>query len=328
MKESKPTPAPLTPSAPIPFPGIARQNVFAWAPSILLMGPEGSGKTDALRTLVEAGLKVFIIFCEPGMEVLQDRRRGRPVYSCEEGLHWHYIPIGTPSWSDLAQAARDLNTLSFEACSQMAPKKREHFKGFIDLILTMGDLKCDRCGGQFGPADQLPYDEWAIVNDSLTGISKASLYGHIGVKAAVHKGEYGNCMFNIERYIDKFVTDIPCFRVMTAHVDREPNETTGGFENMVATLGQKLAPKIPRPFSDVILTKREGSKFSWSTTEGNHRLKTRNLDFSREIQPTFVPIVQEWKRRIQTEKDAAGANSQLQGVAKVPAIPADSSKPQ
>ena len=68
----------------------------------------------------------------------------------------------------------------------------------------MANLKCDRCNQSFGPVDQLPYDEWAIVNDSLTSISKASLFSHIGTKAAVHKGEYGNCMFAIEKYIDDF----------------------------------------------------------------------------------------------------------------------------
>jgi hypothetical protein len=89
---------------------------------------------------------------------------------------------------------------------------------------------------------------------------------------------------------------------MMGHTEREPSNTDGGLENMVATLGQKLAPKIPRPFSDAVLTRREGSKFFWSTTEPGYRLKTRNLPFSREIPPTFVPMIKAWHERIAAEK--------------------------
>lgn len=293
------------------------QQILARGPKVLLMGPEGSGKTDAIRTLIEAGLKVFVVFTEPGMEVLLDTRRGRKVYTCTDGLHWRYHAVATPSWSDLAEAANYLNTLSFEAVANLAPRNRERFRTYWDLINTMGNLVCERCGGKFGPADHLEYDRWCVVNDSLTTISKASLFLHIGTKPAVHRGEYGNAMFNIERYIDKFVGDIPCMGVMTAHIDREPNEVSGGAENMVATLGQKLAPKIPRPFSDVILAKRDGDKFTWSTVETNYKLKTRNFDFSSKIEPSFVPLVREWHRRIQAEAAAKAANEQIaQAIAK------------
>ena len=295
---------------------VSPQKIFARGPKILLLGVEGSGKTDSIRTLIEAGLKVFVVFSEPGMEVLLDTNRGRKVYTCAEGLHWRYHPVATPTFKDLAAAADLLNKFSFEALANMAPANRERFRAFYEIVSTMGNLVCERCNGSFGPADQLEYDKWAVVNDSLTSISKASLFLHIGTKPAVHKGEYGITMFNIERYIDKFTNDMPCMGVMMAHVDKEPNETTGGFENMVATLGQRLAPKIPRPFSDVVLAKREGDKFTWSTTEAGFKLKTRNLPFSSSIPPSFRPLVESWHKRIEAEINAASANAQLAGAAK------------
>lgn len=285
-------------------------------PKVLLTGMEGSGKTDSLRTVLEAGLKVFAVFLEPGMEVLADTNRKRKVYTCAEGLHWKYIPVATPTWADLATAADKLNKFSYESLANMAPENRERFRAFYELIATMGNLKCDRCGNSFGPADQLPYDEWCVVNDSLTSISKAALYLTIGTKASVHKGEYGVSMFNIERYIDKFVNDIPCMGIMMAHIDKEPNEVSGGFENMVATLGQKLAPKIPRPFSDVVLARRDGSTFTWSTVASGYKLKTRNLPFEDKIQPSFKPIIEAWRARIKAEEEAAGANAQIAEVKK------------
>jgi hypothetical protein len=265
---------------------------------------EGSGKTDSIRTMIEAGLKVFCVFSEPGMEVLLDHNRGRKVYTCAEGLHWSYHPVASPSFRDLQEAADMLNKFDFEAVSKMPATKREKFRSFYDIMGAMANLTCDRCKQSFGAADALPYDQWCVVNDSLTSISKAALYLHIGAKPAVHKGEYGNCMFNIERYVDKFVNDMPCMGVMMAHIDKEPNEVTGGFENMVSTLGQKLAPKIPRPFSDVVLARREGSTFTWSTTTPNYRLKTRNFEFSDKIAPTFGPLIRTWKAKIAAEQKA------------------------
>lgn len=274
-------------------------------PSILLMGLEGTGKTDAVRTLIEAGLKVFVVFSEPGMEVLLDASRGRKVYSCVDGLHWKYIPVAQPSWDDLRTAADHLNKFSFKMLANEAATGRDRYRAFYEIVDTMGAMRCQRCNQNFGPADQLePYHEWAVVNDSLTSISKAALYLHIGNKPAVDKGEYGVCMFNIERYLDKFVGDIPSMRIMMAHIDKEPDEVSGGMNNMVATLGQKLAPKIPRPFSDVILCKRDGGSFSWSTIDPNYRLKTRNFPFSGDIPPTFVPVVKNWHQRVQNEEAA------------------------
>jgi len=281
--------------------------VLARGPKVLLLGLEGTGKTDSIRTLVESGLKVFVVFSEPGMEVLQDASRGRKVYTCAEGLHWRYHPVASPSFADLANSADLLNKFSFEALSNMAPANREKFRAYWEVMNTMSNLICERCGGKFGPADHLPYDQWAVVNDSFTSISRAALYLHIGTKPGVHKGEYGICMFNLEGYINKFVGDMPCMGVMLAHVDKEPNEVTGGMENMVATLGQKLAPKIPRPFSDVLLAKRDGDKFTWSSIESGFRLKTRNFAFSGAIPPTFVPLVQKWKEKIKEAAAVAAA---------------------
>lgn len=294
----------------------AVQKIYARGPKVLLMGLEGSGKTDSIRTLLEAGLKVFCVFLEPGFEVLQDASRGRKVYTCKDGLHWKYIPMAQPSWDDLYKSAQALNMFDFESVSKMPPTNRDKFQAFMQMIGCMSNLTCDRCNERFGPADKLPYNEWCVVNDSLTSISKAALFLHIGSKPAVHKGEYGNAMFNLERYLDKFVGDMPCMGLMLAHVDKEPNEITGGFESMVATLGQKLAPKIPRPFSDVILAKRDGGNFIWSTVDTGVKLKTRNFDFSNKIQPTFVPLVQKWRARIEAEKAAEQANTQLAEVTK------------
>lgn len=275
-------------------------------PKIILMGLPGTGKTDSIRTLIEAGLNVFAVFSEPGMEVLMDDRRGRKVYTCKDGLHWRYHAVATPGWGDLETIARLMNQFSFQQLSEQAPLGREKYTAFIDIISTLGKLKCERCGQDFGPADHLtPYDKWCVVQDSMSSLSLACLYGLVGNKPGIHKGEFGIAMGNLERLFNKFAYDIPSMMVMTAHIELEP-APGGESKMMVSTLGQKLAPKVPRAWSDVILATRQGSDFSWSSTDTQTFLKTRNFDFSNKILPTFVPVVQQWHKRI---RDEAAANS-------------------
>lgn len=272
-------------------------------PKVLLMGEPGDGKTDTIRTIVAAGLKVFVIFTEPGMEVLLDKRRGK-VYTCDEGLHWSYIPPITADWKELMDAADLLNKFTYKQCTEMGGVNKAKYRSFYDWISLHQTLKCDRCGVSFGPADKLePYNEWCLVDDSLSSVSIMALNLVIGSKPAVHQGEYGAAMFNLERFINKFAYDVPSMAVLMAHIEREGNEVSGGTENMAATLGRKLAPKIPRPFSDVVHAIREGDKFRWSTITPNMLLKTRSLPLSDKIPPDFKPIIDKWRESVRTETE-------------------------
>jgi hypothetical protein len=288
-------------------------------PKVILMGLPGTGKTDSIRTLIEAGLKVFVVFSEPGMEVLLDARRGRKVYTCKDGLHWRYHPVATPDWSDLQTIANLMNQFSFQQLSDQAPLGREKYHAFMDIIATLGNLKCERCNTVFGPADHLtPYHEWCLVQDSMSSLSLACLYGLIGNKPGIHQGEWGVAMGNLERLFNKFAYDIPSMMVMTAHIEIEPNPV-GGTKLMVSTLGNKLAPKVPRAWSDCVLATREGNNFYWSSTDTTAFLKTRNFDFSNRIPPSFVPIVQEWHKRIRAE--AAAKEASIATIAAVQGAP-------
>src|SRR4051812_46904588 len=103
---------------------VAPEQVLVPGPKVIVMGNPGDGKTHTIRTIVAAGLKVFVCFSEPGMEVLLDASKGR-VYTCAEGLHWKYFPPVSPEWSDLVNNADLINKFSYEALSKMAPVNRE-----------------------------------------------------------------------------------------------------------------------------------------------------------------------------------------------------------
>lgn len=257
-------------------------------PKILLVGGTGSGKTHSIRTLLDAGLEVFGIFTEPGMEVLSDTDPAR--------LHWHYIPPASTPWEQMLDSAQKINTMSFESLTKLSDiNKRQHTE-FLELLRSLANFPCDRTGQTFGPVDSFGPDK-ALFIDSLSGLNIMAMNMVTGTKPVKSMADWGVAMDNLERLITKLTVDVPCTVVLTAHLERETDEVTGGVSLMASTLGKKLAPRLPRFFSDVIHAKREGDKFSWSTATFNVDLKARNVAISEKIEPSFRPLIQTWKAR-------------------------------
>lgn len=257
-------------------------------PKILLLGSTGTGKTHALRTLLDAGLEVFGIFTEPGMEVVSDTDPAK--------FHWHYIPPASTPWAQMIDSAQKINTLSFEALTKMSDiNKRQHTE-FLELLNTLANFKDDRTGEVFGPVDSFDNTR-AVFIDSLSGLNIMAMNLVTGTKPVKSMADWGVAMDNLERIITKLTVDLACTVVITAHLEREADEVTGGIQLMASTLGKKLAPRLPRFFSDVIHAKREGDKFSWSTATFNVDLKARNVPISETIPPSFKPLLETWKAR-------------------------------
>jgi len=253
--------------------------------SFLLLGVTGVGKTYSLRTFLDAGLDVFIAATEPGIEVtLGDTD---PAH-----LHWHYLPPISQSWDVLIKGAKRLNTLPFKSLASNDSLDKSHFTQTIAFLETCNNFTCDRTGESFGDVAEWDASRVFAV-DSLSGLSEMVMYGVAGTKPVRSQADWGMAMAQLETIISKLVTDTRCSFVLTAHVDREVDEIAGGTSIMPATLGRRLAPKIPRYFDDVVYVKREGTTFSWSTTESNMALKARTLPFSATIPPTFAPYYKE-----------------------------------
>jgi hypothetical protein len=116
-----------------------------------------------------------------------------------------------------------------------------------------------------------------------------------GTKPIKSQGDWQVAVDNLERLIIKLCVDTECHFVLTAHLERETDEVTGGITLVSATLGRKLGPKLPRFFSDVIHVKRVVDKFTWSTMTPNLATKNRYLPIKSDLQPSFAPIVKKWK---------------------------------
>lgn len=258
-------------------------------PKVLLLGGPGSGKTYAIRTLLDAGVKkIGVIFTEPGMETLSDIPA--------EKLAWKYIRPATASWDTMLSQAKKINTLSLEALAKMSDMDKRQYTQFMDFYSACANFVDDRTGEVLGPVDSWGTDR-ALVIDSLTGVNIMAMKLVTGGKPVKSQADWQIAMENVEQLLIKLTTDVYCTVVMTAHLEREQDELTGGTTIMVSTLGRKLAPRVPRFFSDCIHVKREADRFTWSTATSNADLKTRSLKIADNLPPSFAPLLASWAAR-------------------------------
>jgi len=262
----------------------------------LLLGAPGSGKTTALVTLIEAGLELFVTITDPGgEEALLDAMAKWKLPMNK--LHWHYIAAASPSWDTLKKMATVITALDYKGVTEIkAGIEKRDYQQFFQLLGNMANFK-DQHGEEFGAVDSWG-PERAYALDSLSGLNTMALDMVLGAKPAAHQGEWGIAMNAEEKLVKKLCADTKCFFVLTAHVEREMDETIGRPQLMAGALGRKLAPKLPKDFSDVVYAHRSGTDFLWSTTAANIDLKARTLPLSDKLEPSFGQVVDAWKKRV------------------------------
>jgi len=263
--------------------------------NVLLIGPAGTGKTYSIATLVDSGIEVFFLALEPGIEALLGYwvDAGKPV---PQNLHWHFLPPADASFTALQDAANKINMMSLKALADMQDPNRSKYNQFVKVYPVLNDFEDQRTGQRFGPVDSWGPDR-AIVIDSLTGLNNASLSSVVGGKPVRSQSDWGIAQNQLESLLRKLTDGCRCHFILLAHVEREVDQILGGVKIAVSTLGKALAPKIPVMFSDVILTKREGTRFTWNTADPSADTKTRNLPFAENISPDFSAIVSKWRAR-------------------------------
>lgn len=263
--------------------------------NVLVEGPTGTGKTTSLGTIADAGVELFCLFTENGLETLLGHwtDRGLPV---PPNVHWHVLPRGADTFSTLAESANKVNTYSMDALFKMSDPDRAKSNQFVTLLRACADFPDDRTGQKFGAIDKWGPNRCFAV-DSLTGINPIAMSLVIGQKPLKDQRDWGIAQDQIEKFLRNCCDGTKCHFILTSHIEREVDQVFGGVKLTVSTLGRALAPKIPPMFSDVILSAREGTKFSWSTANTQADLKARNLAIADGIAPDFGQIFTKWKSR-------------------------------
>lgn len=249
----------------------------------MLIGPVGVGKTAAIATWLDAGIKPYCVFTEPSFEVLGDAKHGNALSKIE----WDYIPPANTSFNDMLYSAKLINTLTMKGLSNLDDGiKKEAHQEFMKLVSILNEKQVEKFG-----------TDRVLVLDSMSGLNIMAMNLVVGSKPVKSQADWGIAMDNLERLVQKLCTGLHCHFQLTAHAEIEKDEVSGATFIMAGTLGRKLAPKIPRYFSDVIYVKRVGTTFTWTTTEMGADLKARNLPYKADIAPSFKQVVESWKAR-------------------------------
>lgn len=263
--------------------------------NVLLMGPAGTGKTHSIGTLVDTGLKVVYFAYEAGSEALLGywTDRGLPVPA---NLHINTVKAASASFLEMADAAKQVNTLAYDTLKKAMDPNRSKYNQFEKFLRTFNDVKPDDGSASLGAVDSWGTD-YALVIDGLTGLGLSVMKSVIGGKADIDQKDWGLAQNMLENVLRKITSDCRCHFILIAHVERETDMILGGSKISVSTLGKALPPKLPPMFSDVILTTRLGKEYYWDTENSTADVKSRNLPISSKNKPTFASIIDKWKSR-------------------------------
>lgn len=263
--------------------------------NVLLMGPAGTGKTYSLGTMADAGVEIFYLGLEPGLESLRAywTDKGNEV---PENVHWHQLAAPKASFTELMDSANKINTMQLDTLSKMQDPHRSKHNQFIKMLEALNDFPDDRTGNRFGCVDTWDCGR-ALVVDGMAGLARAAMSLVVGGKPVRNQADWGIAQDQVEKIVRMWTDNCRCHFVLIAHVEREQDAIMGGIKLMVSTLGKALAPKLPPMFSDVILTERSGSNWTWNTGSAMADVKTRNLAVAEKLPADFGPIIKKWQSR-------------------------------
>ena len=214
-------------------------------------------------------------------------------------LHWNYLSPSTVGWDAMIDSATKINKLSFEALTKLPHINREKHSEFIKFLTVMSNFTDERTGKNYGPVNNLDQSQVLWI-DSASGLNTMAMNLVAGSKPMKSPADYGVAMDNLENLYEKICNDLKCHVVVVGHMERETDEITGGVHLMISTIGKKLAPKLPKLFSDVIHAKGNDTKFTWSTVTPNMTLKARNVPWSENMPASFTPLIENWRRKNET----------------------------
>lgn len=266
-------------------------------PSFLVLGASGTGKTDCLLSFIETGLKVFVLVTEPTGTNTLIKSAQRRTQACGgkidylSNLHYHLVRPASMDMKMLIEMAENTTKRDTGDLQKMpsALCKKDKFPQYLLMLKAIANFRCDRTGEVFGDATDWG-DDRVFVIDSLSGITYAVARHVSGLRGILTQPEYQVGQQLIMNLIMN-MCGLNCFFVLTAHEEWERDELNQKQTKMVSTLGSKIAPQMPWPFSDVVKTYRNEAGFWFSTDSADTTTKWRGMPQGNKLAPTFAPAI-------------------------------------
>lgn len=273
-------------------------------PAILLFGPPGSGKTHALTTFVKAGIELFVLSTEPrGVETLIDAARIENVDINK--IHWSRVRSKSGGIASLQKLSQLVNVSSYDALTKLGGIEKSANQQYLQFLEQIANFKDERTGQAYGDVTSWGPDR-CFALDSLSGLNDLIMSNTVGQKPAPSPGEWNVAQVQEMNLINLLAAELKCYFVLIAHIDRVEDEVTKQQRIVPSAIGSKLGPKIGKYFSEMVQTKRlasgEKATYVWSTLEQITDLKNRALPAGSSLTPSFIPLVDAYKKRLSTLK--------------------------
>lgn len=276
----------------------------------LLVGDSGAGKTHALRSLLGTGVQPIVLATEPGFRSLAPCDNPKcvicgPMDSANRKappIPWAYIP---PMKPDVQGQTGSLDILIEQANNTLTKdqagltkvydtKRKDDFSQFVEILKILKDFK-DSTGKSWGSVGSWNTDR-CLCLDGLSSLGQMAMDMFAGRRPLYDKPDYQIAQRAISNLMVYLTMQVRCPVVVIAHVQRGEDSLEGRNKITVSTVGQKLAPDLPRMFDDMIHAEREGATFKWSTATAGAVAKGRNIPIADNITPGFAQVVASWKR--------------------------------
>lgn len=262
--------------------------------SALICGISGTGKSYCQRTIsrcITSSGKPLEYF------TLVTDRHSLAIIQEDPQAHYIYIPPVGADWGAMRETLRNTNNLSYAGlCDMKGGIQKEKCRQMLQVIEALNSFKCEHCNRDFGDISTWGTDR-VFIFDHLSGLSEMSRQLTVGLRQVMTQGEYGVAMQNIYNLLTAIIRNSQCHIVVMAHIEMEKDEVSGLIYQMVQTLGRKLAPELPKEFSDVIRADKNGTSFFWTTVFNNMATKGTNLEVASSLKPSFELLFDGWIKR-------------------------------
>jgi len=211
---------------------------------LLLMGNSGVGKTGALASLAAAGYRLFVCDFDNGLDILTDPTILSPEF--RKNVFYRSLqdkPLKT-SGRLIARAT------AWQEFTKTLGDWREEVDG---KPVSLGNITT------WGPMDVLVVDSLTFASDRAMD-DALQLGGRLGQRPQIQ--DYGAAMDSIQATLELLYGETTtCNIVCTAHLQFLNEESSGARKAFPNVIGQRLAPKVPRYFNNMVLLEK--------TTVGN-----------------------------------------------------------
>lgn len=287
----KPEGATLTPGTPIvqTLPGFKE----------FLIGDSGTGKTHVIRTFLKTGVQPLVLATEngfrslapcdnPACEICKDNRDIRDI-------PYVYIPPTGGSIDTLIEQAKNVATMTQQQLTQIRDTKRlDDYSQMVKVFESLKSFKASD-GVDYGPVTSWSTDRVLVV-DGLSSLGTMAMDIYAGRRPLYDKPDYQIAQKMVMNLVVFLTHQLKTHVVLIGHTGRGQDALESHNKITVNTVGQKLAPDLPRLFDDMVHAERDGKNFKWSTATAGAIAKGRNLPISDNIKPTFRPVLESWKK--------------------------------